>query len=186
MFRLIMSVLVIFLFGGCMSPIEEFTDKYYVLREKDANKLEGPYKVKDIVSSNTILLVDKDSREIKAIFRGCITTDDSKMNIEAMRGLGPLLDRDIYMLKDSVVWINAKEAKAILYQPANRIWVGHDENGKSAFRNLTYIMPQLLSIIEGEIIVDHSDTGYPLYEVFKEAERLAKENKKGYWATHSE
>jgi hypothetical protein len=73
-----------------------------------------------------------------------------------------------------------------MYKPANQIFIRHDENGEEVFRNLSYTMPQLVSIAYGKVMVDHSDTDYPLYEVFKEAERLAKENKKGYWAMHSE
>jgi len=178
------TLLVIVLLCGCTSPIEKLTDKYYVLNEEDENKLDGPYKVKD-VSPNTIL-VEKDKKEIKIILRGCIPTNDPKINSEAESGLGSLIDNDAYLLRDSVVWLNSKEAKAIVYKPANRVWIGHDENGKDIFRNLSYRLPQLIRFTYGQSLLDHSDTDYPLYEVFKEAEKLAKENKKGYWATHPE
>ncbi len=43
-------------------------------------------------------------------------------------------------------------------------------------------MPQLLMITQGYCLVDHSDTGYPLYEVFRKAEELARKAHRGYWA----
>jgi len=90
-------------------------------------------------------------------------------------------DLGAYLLKDSVVNVSSNEIKAVVYHPANQVYVG----GTKGFDNLTYVMPQLMHIAYGELRVDHSDTNFPLYKAFAEAERLAQKKRNGYWATHS-
>jgi hypothetical protein len=182
MFKQFIGLLVILLLCGCQSSIDKFIDRHDSIDEQNANKLDGPYWMKDILSPNTIL-VKNNKKEIKIILRGCIPVNNLKMDLKAKKRLGPSWD-EIYLLKDSTIWLSPKTAKAIVYKPANRIWIGYNARGKNIFKILFYIMPQLVSIAYGELKVDHSDTDYPLYKVFKEAERLAKENKKGYWETH--
>jgi hypothetical protein len=182
MYKQFAAMLITILLCGCQSSIDKFIDRHDSIDEQNACKLDGPYKIQEVVSPNT-MLVKKGGQNITVIIRGCIPTNDPKLNSDAESGFGW---NDIYLLKNSIVWLNSKEAKAVVYKPANRVWIGRDENGDDICRILFYTMPQLVSIAYGYVILDNSDTDYPLYKVFKEAERLAKENKKGYWATHSE
>ena len=173
---------------GCVNLItdstERFSDKYYVLEERDATNLDGPYKMKGIISPNAIL-GKKGQKQVRILFRGCLSTDDVNLDMRARKLLGGTWPGGAY-LDSGFVWMSSSDVKAVVYTPANRIWTGRDSNGKSTFRNLTYTMPQLLLFLEGVVLLDHSDTNYPLYQVFVEAENLAKKHRQGYWATHTE
>jgi endonuclease YncB( thermonuclease family) len=64
--------------------------------------------------------------------------------------------------------------------------LGRDDKGKQQYRNLTYAMPQLLLLTHGYCLLDRSDTNYPLYQVFLDAEDLAKKNRAGCWEKQRE
>ena len=122
---------------------------------------------------------------VKIIIRGCLPTNQKELDFRAVKLLGTMWPNNIYLRNDSTSQIQENTIKGIIYNPAYQVFIRKDKNGESEFDILTYTMPQLLLLTNGYCLLDHSDTDYPLYEVFKEAERLAQENKKGYWATHS-
>ena len=180
---------IIFL-GGCIafqpSAKERFFDKHYVLLEKDVDKLDGPYEVDD--TTTNAVFARRGERKITIFTRGCVPTGVHEIDWQAELALatirGGMGEDTIYLLKDATTWAGTNVARAIIYQPANQVCVGRDKKGEFTYRNLTYIMPQLLCLLEGELIVDNIDTNYPLYSIFVEVEKIAKKNKKGYWKNH--
>lgn len=150
----------------------------YVLLKKDARLLDGPYHLVERVSSER-MIVEKDMVTYTILLRGCKGFGGFYENL--VKG-SYLMDRGLYLLKDCSVSSMSNVIKAVIYRPANRVYIGMPDG----FDNLSYTMPQLLHIAYGELYVDHSDTNYPLYQVFAGAEKLAKRNKKGYWETHNE
>ena len=185
MYRLFTTLFAMFILSGCVSPMKDFIDKHYVLEKKDASLLEGPYKMKEVLSPNSIL-VEKAGQEIKIIMRGCKPTNIKELNFRAIKLLGTMWPHDIYLRQDCTSIIGKNTIKGIVYGPANQVFMRKNKNGKSEFDVLTYTVKQLKLILYGYCLLDHTDTDYPMYKVFKEAESLAKENKEGYWKTHSE
>jgi len=171
--------------NGCTSLFEQTTDGFlnqrvnkYVLEKGDEKSLDGPYKIVERVTSDS-MIVEKNGHTIKIHLRGCIGLGgdyENRVKHSYYEDLG------LYLLKNSVENVSSNEIKAVVYGPANRVYVG----GSNGFSNLTYVMPQLLHIAYGELRVNHSDTNFPLYKVFVEGENLAKKRKNGYWATHTE
>jgi len=167
-----------------LDPVERLYDRHYVLRKKDAGLLEGPYTMSKVFAPNRISLGSGD-HEIEVTIRGCQPTDDEKLDCEAQGFLVRVKWDGVYVRKDCRAALGENAFKAVIYTPANTVSV-MDETGEVESEILTYRMPQLLSLMDGYCLLDHSDTNYPLYQVFLEAERLAKKHKKGYWATHTE
>jgi len=170
---------------GCRTLFEPTTDGFlrrngsgYVLEKKNDNLLDGPYKIVTRATADS-MIVKKDKVQYVLRLRGCEKFGvlfENRVRHSCFKDLGA------YLLKDSVVNVSSNEIKAVVYSPANRVCVG----GAKGFDNLTYVMPQVLHIANGELRVDHSDTNFPLYKVFVDAERLAKKKRNGYWATHTE
>lgn len=140
--------------------------------------LDGPYRIVKHVSS-VKLIMEKNEVTYTVLSRGCKGFGGFYENL--VMGSYPQ-DIRLYLLKDCTISAVANEITAVIYRPANQVYVGMP-NG---FDNRSYIMPQLLHIAYGELYVDHSDTNYPMYRTFCEAERLAKIHRKGYWETHTD
>jgi hypothetical protein len=184
-----MTVLVLVAMGalvGCETLLEPTTDGFleikesgYVLNKKDENLLDGPYKIVERTTRYT-MCVERDSRRYILSLRGCQPFGSDVGVANTVMG-SYYEDLGAYLLKDSVVNVSSNEIKAVVYSPANQVYVG----GVKGFDNLTYVMPQVMHIAYGELRVDHSDTNFPLYKVFVKAERLAQKKRSGYWATHS-
>jgi hypothetical protein len=178
------------LFSGCLGPSESPQDKFLskgddLLRQRDAGLLEGPYRIRDVPCSDRIL-IEADGQDVEVIIRGCMPTGDEKMDFKAGKQIGTLLGPyGVYIRTDCKQVVGEKLWKGVVYKPANTIGTV-DENLKIHIGVLTYTMPQLLNLAYGYSLLDTSDTDYPLYEVFREAERVARENRNGYWATHAE
>lgn len=185
MSRILSLILIITGLVGCGTMFESSPDEFlhhtengYVLLEKDEDKLEGPYKIIDRITANKMIVL-KGGKENELLLRGC-------------RGLGGEYDNivkhsfpedlGVYLLKNTMVESASNRITAIAYTPARQVYIGMPKG----FRNLSYIMPQLVHMVNGALLVDHSDTNYPQYRVFADAEIIAKRNKKGYWATHTE
>ena len=182
-------LLLVIIASGCANlathSIERFSDKYYVLEKKDAGILEGPYKMKQVLSPNSVLVKTK-QQEVRIILRGCLATNQKDMDFKAIKTLGTMWPEDVYLRKDSIVHLDSNALVSVVYDPANQVYIGKDSDGKMQYDTLTYTMPQLLMFTHGYCVLDHSDTNYPLYQVFVEAENLAKKHRQGYWATHTE
>jgi len=181
-------MLLSLLFAGgctCLRPeaLDSFVDKHYVLEEKDARRLDGPYTVKEVVAGNAILVERENGEEIRVTFRGCRLTGDPAIDSQAEKGIGTLWPGEVYLLKETTIWTGSNQARGVVYQPANRVWIGRDSKGKFLYRNLSYRMPQLVQLAYGELALDPVDKDFRLHEVFVRAEELAKQHRKGYWAT---
>ena len=110
------------------------------------------------------------------------------MDSQCLRVLSKLDDSGIasvgaYLRSDSTAKDSSSSLKTVVYHPANRVFVGKDAQGNFQFENLTYVCPQMLAIAQGYCLVDHSDTDYPLYDVFRQLEDLARKARRGYWST---
>ena len=177
------GILVILI--GCKSidfvTIDNFLDRKSsrgVLLKKDRDLLDGPYRIIDRVSSEKII-AEKDKITYIIYLRGCTglgVAYDNLVSGSYYEDLG------LYLLKECSLNLATNQIKAVIYQPANQVYIGMPDG----FDNLTYVMPQLTHIAYGKLKVDHSDTNYPLYRVFCDAEYLAKRFKQGYWADHKE
>jgi hypothetical protein len=179
------TVACVSMLAGCKTigfmTVDGFLDRgssRYVLLKKDAHLLDGPYKIIERVSAEK-LLAEKDNVKFEIYLRGC-------KEIGGLRSVhvqhSYYEDMGLYLLKDCSISLSSNRIRAVVYRPANRVYVGMP-NG---FDNLSYVMPQLLHISYGNLKVDHSDTNYPMYKVFCDAEYLAKKHKKGYWADQKE
>lgn len=180
-----MILMAIGTLAGCRTLVESTTDSFlhrkenrYVLEKKNEILLDGPYKIMMRTTADS-MIVEKDRIQYVLNLRGIKSFG---VLFENRVKHSYILDLGLYLLKDTVINVSSNEIKAVVYQPANQVYVG----GSKGFENLTYVMPQLLHIAYGELGVDHSDTNYPLYEVFRDAENVAKKNRMGYWATHPE
>jgi len=176
-------------FGGCVGPSKSPEDRFlsrghYVLRKKDAGGLEGPYRMKKILASNKIL-IEFEGQVVEVIIRGCRLTGNEKLDSDARVGMESLSSDGAYVRTDCKQVIDKTHWKAVVYRTANKVGTV-DENLKVHSTVLTYAMPQLLNLAYGYALLDMSDTDYPLYEVFRAAEQVARENRNGYWATHSD
>jgi len=178
------------LFAGCVGSSESPEDRFlsrghYVLQSKDAAALEGPYTIKRILGPNRIV-IESGGQDVRVTIRGCRPTDDEKMNLRARKSIGTLLGPDgVYIRTDCKQVIDKSAWKAVVYRTANKTAIV-GENLELEKTVLTYAMPQLLNLAYGYSLLDTSDTDYPLYGVFKEAEQVARRNGNGYWATHSD
>lgn len=182
--RSLIATLLAFLLGGCQTTFYNtgtFLDARkhgYLLYEKDTDRLDGPYRIISQVTADR-MVVDKAGVTNQLYLRGCISLGGSYDT--AFRGSFTGY-KEVYLLKSTMINLASNEMKAVAYRPATRVYIG----GPQGFRNLNYTMPQLLHTVYGRCRVDHSDTNYPLYKVFREAEHIAKKKKLGYWETHTE
>jgi len=158
-------------------------DAHYVLYKGDESLLDGPFKMEEVVSANTIL-VTKEGNESTITLRGCLSTGRESLDAKARRLLGTLWPGEVYLRKDSTARGESGILRGVVYDPANRVCIGRDQDGKLRYENLTYTMAQLKLILYGYCILDHSDTDYPLHPVLCEAELLAKKHRRGYWEDH--
>ncbi len=90
----------------------------------------------------------------------------------------------VYIRTDCKQILGTNRWSAVAYRRANSVGTIDDE-GKNHTIVLTYAMPQLLNLAYGYFLLDTSDTNYPMYEIFKDAEQVARENRKGYWGLTS-
>ena len=164
------------------SNLESFIDRHYAVGQNDNIALRGPLKVVRIEASNSLTLDDEGSH-VSVTLRGCLPTGFGDIDLEAKNKLMMLRRRDIYLRDDSVVRMAPKHVVGIIYIPANRVYAGRSSDGGMLFSNLTYVAPQVLRLVNGQYILDNTDTNYPMYEVFREAEALAKKHRKGCWAS---
>ena len=183
-------LLMLCLAGGCISAggdsMDSFLDKHYVLFKKNADQLDGPYKVAKVLTPNTIL-AGRNGTIFKIVIRGCVAANREDMDLKAMKLLGTMWPENVYLHKAcTVATEESNTVRSVVYTPANQNFIKYDDAGEAQFDNLTYTMPQLLNLTGGYCVLDHSDTNYPLYQVFVEAENLAKKHRQGYWATHTE
>jgi hypothetical protein len=178
----LVSAFLVGCIGPSVSPEESFLDRDYVLSDKDADILEGPYKEKKSSDSNKIVL-EFEGRNIELSFRGCRPTGDALLDLRARKHL--VFFDGVYVRTDCKQILGTNNWRAVAYHSANAI-VEVDKDLNQEKRVLTYVMPQLLNLTYGYALLDTSDTNYPLYEVFREAEQVARENRNGYWATHLE
>lgn len=169
---------------GCETLFEPTVDSFldrkdngYILKKENDDLLDGPFKIVTRVTADS-MIVEKDKVQYMLKLRGC---ERFGVIFENRVKHSYFEDMGVYLLRDSVVNVSSNEIKAVVYRPANQVYVG----GTKGFDNLTYVMPQVLHIANGELRVDHSDTNFPLHKVFAEAERLAQKKRNGYWATHS-
>ena len=170
---------------GCQLLSEKgLESRYYVLECKDAHLLDGPYELKTVVDSTRIVLRSS-NQDVQVFIRGCIKTGDQDLDAEARGYLLRIGPDDAYLRKDCSVTLATNALKSVVYAPANKASMMYP-HGEIQTKVLTYRMPQLLCLLYGYCLLDHSDTNYPLYRVFAEAEKAAKRNRKGYWATHKE
>ena len=182
-------LLIAALTGGCINlssnSLKLFVDEHCVLRKKDAWQLVGPYRMKEVASPNAIL-VEKDGNELRVVLRGCEGTNQRDLDFRARKLLGTMWPEDVYLHKDSIVRIGDDVIKAVVYDPANQVFIGKDGRGKLLYDTQTYTVKQLKLLLYGYCLLDRSDTDYPLFPVFLEAEQLAKKHRQGYWKTHAE
>ncbi len=150
----------------------------YVLDKRDEGRLAGPYKIIERVTAVKMIILRHGMRS-ELLLRGCRGLGGEYDNI--VKGSYPE-DLGAYLLKSTIVELSSNQVAAVVYSPANQVYVGMPKG----FENLSYIMPQMVHISNGELLVDHSDTNYPLYRVFLEAEHAARKHKKGYWTTRAE
>ena len=155
-------------------------DRYYVLEKKDASILDGPYKMNSVISPNSIQ-VEKGNQSLVVVLRGCLPAQQKEMDSLALKLLGTMWPDNVYLRRDSTVFTEGGVVKSVVYDPANQVFVGKDEGGNMLYDALTYTMPQLLMLTYGYCRLDHSDTNYPLYPAFVEAEDVAKRHSKGLW-----
>lgn len=156
-------------------------NRHYVLEKKDASILDGPYKMKAVLSPTSIL-VEKGRQSSVVMLRGCLPVQQEECDARAIKILGTMWPEDVYLRKDSTVSAAGGGVLSIVYDPANQVFTGEDEGGKRSCDVLTYTMPQLLMLTYGYCRLDHCDTNYPLYSVFVEAEDVARRHRKGIWA----
>ncbi len=182
--KIIISFILTVVCCGCMNmdsiKADRVMDKCYAVKARNVPNLEGPYKVKKCISAN-VVLAEKEGKEFLVTLRGCLPTDNEKLNNHTKECLQSSLREEMYLLPESIIRISNKEIKAIVYTPANRVWIRYEDNGDAVFENLSYVMKALLYINTGELIVDHQDKSCPFYDVFSELEMLAKKQKKGCW-----
>ncbi len=143
--------------------------------------LDGPYKGYAILSAETIQVKQEDKR-MTFRMRGIRDTGDPEISSRGLDLLCQFSQGLVYLRKDTLRECPDADKCAVLYTPGHRICIGKDENGEFQYENLHYNMPQLDMILSGYCLVDHSDTDYPLYKVFRKAEELARKAHRGYWA----
>jgi hypothetical protein len=165
-------------------PARKYWEAHSILPGKASARLVGPYKFKQELTANRILL-EENGRPFEVVLRGCQPTDDGATNREAIRSIWTMWDREIYILQDSIKAHSDGSIRGILYTPTTRYYRGKDPTtGEMLFYNANYMMRQLGLLLDGEVWLDRTDTEYDQYPVFLEAERLARKYKRGYWATH--
>lgn len=164
--------------------VERFIERHDILEKKDANLLEGPYRIGKVLSPNKITIF-QDDKPIEINIRGCKPVGDEKFDFKASKLLGTMWPDGLFIRTDCKISRDMNRLSAVVYDAANVDEV-MNEKGEIKSDILTYRMPQLLNLSYGYCLLDHSDTNYPLYRVFEQAEQLAKKYKKGYWATHKE
>jgi len=170
---------------GARGELNRLIDKHRVMYKKDAWRLKGPYKFKRILSPTEIEFiyeVDDDGlpKTTRLKLRGCISTGHPEYDFECISSLYRY-NIAVYLYKDCTI---IKEDGAIIsvpYAPAHRYATGMDKFGNFKYDVVTYVSQPIWYISKGWLLVDHSDTDYPLYEAYKRAEELAKKLKRGYW-----
>lgn len=161
--------------------VERFHSAHYVLTKSDANMLTGPYRESDVLSPEAVLLSDRGLKTTLTL-RGTLSTRHQNLDFMCSKVLSAVSLGDAYLRIDSTYDTADGGKCGVIYTPANQVFTGWDEHGVFQYETLTYVMPQLLMITQGYCLVDHSDTAYPLYEVFRKAEELARKARRGYWA----
>jgi len=189
--RLLHVPLVLSMASGCrylaMRSLDAFCETHGLLTEADAGNLSGPFSCEEIMLPTTVSIVRDGARTVIGL-RGCRSTGIAEMDWECTRtltlatstGMGP---RTLYLRDDSTARGADGRLTSVIYCAANRIFAGEDDQGNHQFDVLTYTAPQLSVIAFGYCLVDHADTDYPLYDVFRQMENLAKRAREGYWAT---
>ena len=179
---IIMALMVVT--SGCIrlesSSAGLLDTRYYILEKKDVLLLDGPYQMQSVLSPNSIL-VAKGKQSLVVTLRGCLSAQQEECDARAVKILGTMWPENVYLRKDSTVVDAGGGVVSVVYDPANQVFVGKDEEGRMAYDVLTYTMPQLLLLTYGYCRLDHSDTNYPLYPVFVDAENAAKQHRKGIW-----
>ena len=122
-------------------------------------------------------------REVEVHIRGCLATGDRKLDVRAEKLLGTMWPDGLFIRSDCKAAVDKSGFSAVMYDVATATET-LNQKGEIEVEVLTYRMPQVLNLVYGYCLLDHSDTNYPLYQVFLEAENLAKKHRKGYWATH--
>lgn len=180
-----LALFALVLCTGCVfvasRRVDGFLDAHCVLARDDASMLLGPYRESKVRSPTTVILKEGTQSATLRI-RGLRSTGDGALDSEALGILSAVSLRDAYLRIDSTYDTADGGKCGVVYTPANQVFTGWDEHGALQYETLTYVMPQLLVITEGLCLVDHSDTAYPLYEVFRKAEELARKARRGYWA----
>ena len=174
---------------GCiylLAPDERFLKLHYVVSSEQTEGLTGPYKVSKVASPTSIIVRDKNGDDVRISMRGCLSTGTEDADFMAGKILGTMRRDEVYLLARASLEMSKDFVKGIVYHPANRVHVGRHENGSLKYEVVDYTIPQLLLIHSGYCTVDRTDTNYPLYEVFLDAERLARRHRKGYWEKHRE
>ena len=156
-------------------------DAHYVLDRDGAGLLQGPFAAREAVSSTCVALMSN-GQTVSLRLRGVLGTGQPDLDRECFATLSMTHFGGIYLRIDSTYDTADGGKCGVIYTPANQVFTGWDEHGVLQYETLTYVMPQLLMITQGYCLVDHSDTAYPLYEVFRKAEELARKARRGYWA----
>ena len=166
-------------------PVDRYLEKVDLLDEKNSPLLDGPYEFVDSISPNRFRIIsDNTSRDI--VVRGVIPVGIAEYDLEAERCINFAILQYPYMLKEGQLQIDTTTTAALVYRPANQVHVAWVEGGMAKMDVLTYTIPAMNMIGHGYGRVDHSDTNHPHYNLYAEAERMAKKHKKGYWKDHRE
>ena len=161
-----------------------FLDKHLTFEKQDVERvLDGPYELTRILSPNRIL-VSRDGEQKDVVLRGCLPTGDADTDLVARKNLGLLWHTGLYLARDSIVKLDRDSLKAVVYA-SSAVQATMNSWGQWEYDNRTYTLRQVSLLTYGYSLLDHSDTNYSLYQLFLEAETVARSGRKGYWATHS-
>lgn len=182
MHRLLCLLSVVLAVCGCslLDTERRIRSEYYILHA-NTTSLTGPYALKEVMSS-TSMRIAQGAKETIVELRGCRGTGNADIDEEGRQLLQTIWPDGVYLRDDFSMVLGDNRVRGIAYEPARRNMAGVGQDGLPKYEILTYTMPQLLNVLIGYCYADHSDTNYPLYRIFAEAEQVAKQRRKGIWA----
>jgi len=160
-----------------------------ILKAKHAEKLVGPFKWPPFRKTpkhgrDRIPLRDGD-KSFFLIFRGTKLSEDKEFNGQLPFSFNLYRvdsTNQIYIWKESLIRLRDGNIKGIAYVANNILHTHNRRTGEVVTEILGYRMLQSWPLLKGQIILDKTDTDYPLYNTFLEYEAIAKRHKKGVWA----